>query len=158
MGVGVMGVGDGVTTEVGVVPGVEGGDTVGLVVGVGVDDPLRFSEGVELALGFRATSEVDVGVGVGPVSENGEAMERKWLISVTVMVEVPNSNAIATTLKLPRVNHAGRSSPWKNLRRRIRRPDRKKRRSFKTRPPAFPNWRFVCYLAASLGAVWEWRR
>jgi len=158
VGVGVVGVGDGVTAEVGVVPGVEGGDKVGLAVGGGVDDPLRFGDGVELTLGFRATSEGDVGDGLRPVSENGEVMERKWLISATVMVEVPNSNAIATTLKLPRVNQAGRSSPWKNLRRRIRRPDRKKRRSFKTRPPAFPNWRFVCYLAASLGAVWEWRR
>jgi hypothetical protein len=148
VGVGAVGGGDGVTAGVGVVPGVEGGDTVGLTVGVGVDDPLRFSEGVELALGFRATSEVDVGVGLGPVSENGEAMERKWLISVTVKVEVPNSNAIATTVKLPRLNHAGRSSPWRNLRRRMRWPDRKKRRSFKNASPRLPELE-VCVLPRS---------
>jgi hypothetical protein len=138
VGVGVVGVGDGITAEVGVVPGVGGGDSVGLVVGGGVDDPLRFSEGVELALGLRAISEVDVGVGVGPLSENGEAMERKWLISATVMVEVPNSSAIATIVKLPVINHAWRSSPWRNLRRRIRRPDRQKRRSFKNASPHLP--------------------
>ncbi len=154
MSVGVVGVGDGVTAEVGVVPGVEGGDKVGLAVGGGVDDPLRFSEGVELALGFRATSELDVGVGLGAVSENGEAMERRWLISVTVMVEVPNSSAIATIVKLPGINHARRSSP--NLRRRIRRPDRQKRRSFKNASPTFPNRRSPRYLAVSLGAVWDW--
>jgi hypothetical protein len=65
VGVGVVGVGDGVTAEVGVVPGVEGGDTVGLAVGVGVDVPLRFSEGVKRALGLKATSELEVGVGLG---------------------------------------------------------------------------------------------
>jgi hypothetical protein len=139
VGVGVVGVGDVVTAEVGVVPGVGGGDAVGLVVGGEVDDPLRFSEGVELALGLRATSEVDVGVGVGPLSENGEAMERKWLISATVMVEVPTSSAIATIVKLPGINHARRSSPWRNLRRRIRRPDRQKRRSLNYPvPPPYP--------------------
>jgi hypothetical protein len=62
----------------------------------------------------------------------------------TMIVEVPNERTTATTATLPRVNEAGRISPWRGLRRRIRRPDRQKRRSLDNPSLFLPNrwWLF----------------
>jgi hypothetical protein len=120
----------GVGVETGLVgPGVEVGDAVCAAVGSGVDVRLGVGDGVKVALGLRATSGVDVDPGVGAVSVNGLRIGREWPTSAAVPLKVPNDRTTATTAKPRRVDEAGRNSPLRSLRRRMRRPDRQKRRS-----------------------------
>jgi hypothetical protein len=119
-----------VGVETGLVgPGVEDGDAVCAAVGSGVDVRLGVGDGVKVALGLRATADVYVDFGVGAVSVNGLGIGRERPTSATVPLKAPNDRTTATTAMPPRVDEAGRNSPLRSLRRRMRRPDRQKRRS-----------------------------